>query len=495
MKIIAKYWLLVALWVSASVFPAQAQSPTLDPSFIVTSAVRMNFGGMGAVWFQDVLRQPDGKLVVAGDFRSINGRPALRVARLLPDGQVDTTFTAPPADGDISTVALQADGKLLVGGRFTTLGGQSRIGIARLLSTGALDPGFFSPFGGGPPPFAYSDVTKIVVQPGRGILVLGGLTPIGSTGPGTVYVARLLEATGARDATFQPAFTTFDTRDVLVRPGGELVFAGRPHQIGGQPCLVWGTLPDGALDPAFVPLPGPDPLSQSFGLARDPATGHLYVMATNAGTGLRIEPVRLLPTGVRDPSFSTAGVFLPVGGGVANSLAVQPNGRLLLGGDFPNPGGGFFGSCRLLPGGALDPSYNSRRGPYTTVSKVLVQPDGALLFAGIFQEVVGLPVSGLARMLDPNVLSAHAPASPDDEPALLAWPVPARDVLHLRLPAGRMARQAALLDALGRVMLCQTLLAGQLVPVLPTAGLPPGGYLLRVTFASGPPAYRRVVVE
>lgn len=495
MKTIVKRWLVAALLAGASASATRAQSPRLDPSFIITSAVRMNFGGAGIASFQDVLRQPDGKLVVAGDFRSINGRPAPRVARLLPDGQVDTTFNAPPADGDISTIALQTDGKLLVGGRFTTLGGQSRIGIARLLPSGSLDPGFLSPFGGAPPPYAYSNVEKIALQPGRGILVLGSMTASG-TSMGGFFAARLLEATGARDLTFQPGFNTYYCNDVLVQPSGRLVFAGSPRLLNGQPCYVWGTLPDGALDPAFVPLPGPNAYSRAYHLARDPATGNLYAVIDPAsGLGLGLEPVRLLPNGARDPSFSVAGVFPQSTVGGVNSVAVQPNGRLLLGGGFPTAGGGFFGSCRLLPSGSLDPSYEPTYGPNEYVRKVLVQPDGALLFCGAFQEVRGLPVHCLARMLDPNVLSARAPAGPDESDELVAWPVPAREALHLRLPAGRVARQAALLDALGRVVRRQALPAGQPAPALPTAGLPPGAYLLQVTFADGPPAYRRVAVE
>ena len=484
-------WSLASLCLSLAAGPARAQSPRLDPSFHIISAIGPQTGPQ-AGWppgISDVVLQPDGKIVVGGSFSSVNGHPSGSVARLLPDGQVDPTFTAPSADGPVRSIALQADGKVLLGGDFITVGGQSRIGIARLLSNGALDPSFLSPFGGNPPPFAYSSVDKIVVQPGRGILTLGSMIPIGSTGQGGVFAARLLEATGARDPTFQPGFNTYLCFDVLVQPSGHLVFAGTPHLFNGRQCTVWGTLPDGGIDPAFVPLPGST--IRAHGLARDPATGKLYAAVPASATGLDFEPVRLLPNGALDPTFSTLGVF-PNTLGFTTSIAVQPNGRVLLGGGFPTPGGGFFGSVRLLPSGALDPSYDARLGPGAYLAKVLVQPDGALLFAGLTQ-VQGLPIDGLARMLDPNVLSARAQPGADDE--LLAWPVPAREALHLRLPAARLARELALLDALGRVVRRQEVAAGEAAPTVPLAGLPPGGYLLRVAFAQGPPAYRRVVVE
>ena len=486
-------WVIVAVCLGLLPLAIQAQSPTLDPAFLLTSATGRppNYGPV----IGDLLLQPDGKLVVAGDFVALNGRPAINVTRLLPDGQVDTTFAAPPVDGEVVSLALQADGKLLIGGPFTTVGGQSRIGIARLLPDGTLDPAFRSPFGGGPLPLnAYSNVEKIVLQPGRGILVLGLMIPVNPAFGRGFYAARLLEATGALDPAFQPGFSTFGTRDALVLPSGHLVFAGEPHLLNGQQCNVWGTLPDGALDTAFVPLPSPTPAASvplAYGLVRDPATGNIYVVL-GPGLSLVSEPVRLLPNGVRDPTFSTAGVFSGSAVGGVRSVAVQPNGRLLLGGPIPTAGG-FFGSARLLPGGALDSSYGPNWGPGSGVLKVLVQPDGKLLFAGAFTGAAGFALNCLARMLDPNVLGARARA---EAPDLAVWPVPARDVLHLRLSnAGGGPCHVALLDALGRVVRAQDVAAGQGTPTLPTAGLPPGAYLLRVAFATGPPAYRRVVVE
>ena len=50
-----------------------------------------------------------------------------------------------------------------------------------------------------------------------------------------------------------------------------------------------------------------------------------------------------------------------------------------------------------------------------------------------------------------------------------------------------------LLDALGRVVLTQAV--AQPALTLDVAALPPGTYLLRVAYASGPPATRRVVLE
>src|SRR5438105_11095295 len=77
-----------------------------------------------------VVVQPDGKILLGGDFTTLapNGGATVtrnRIARLNPDGTLDTAFN-PNASGHVTTIAVQADGKILVGGEFTTIGGQPR---------------------------------------------------------------------------------------------------------------------------------------------------------------------------------------------------------------------------------------------------------------------------------------------------------------------------------------------------------------------------------
>jgi uncharacterized delta-60 repeat protein len=83
---------------------------------------------------QSFALQTDGKIILAGAFTVIGGRPHSRIARLNADGTLDNTFNA-TADNGIGALAVQADGKVLLGGYFTTLSGQPRAHIARLNST------------------------------------------------------------------------------------------------------------------------------------------------------------------------------------------------------------------------------------------------------------------------------------------------------------------------------------------------------------------------
>src|SRR5208282_869382 len=69
--------------------------------------------------------QPDGKVLMGGYFTQIQpfGGPGTgngHIARVNPDGSVDTSFT--PIAGDVvRTIVLQPNGQILIGGQFTTV--------------------------------------------------------------------------------------------------------------------------------------------------------------------------------------------------------------------------------------------------------------------------------------------------------------------------------------------------------------------------------------
>lgn len=108
---------------------------TLDTSFHTS----VGFNGPVEV----LLEQPDGKLLVGGSFTTYNGQPAVRIARLLANGNLDPTFG--PGTGASSTVralALDVQGRIVVGGQFTTFNGVSQPFVVRLMPNGAPDPAF-----------------------------------------------------------------------------------------------------------------------------------------------------------------------------------------------------------------------------------------------------------------------------------------------------------------------------------------------------------------
>jgi uncharacterized delta-60 repeat protein len=82
-------------------------------------------------------------VLLGGSFTTIAGVSRNRIARLNSDGSLDTTFESSSGPNlQVNTLALQSDGKVLVGGQFTSINGVSRNRIARLNSDGSLDTGF-----------------------------------------------------------------------------------------------------------------------------------------------------------------------------------------------------------------------------------------------------------------------------------------------------------------------------------------------------------------
>lgn len=90
-----------------------------------------------------LLIQPDGRVVIAGRFTTVNGQPRNRLARLNADGSLDATFApVSGANNSIRSLALQPDGRVIIGGQFTSYDGVVRGRIARLMTNGTLDTGF-----------------------------------------------------------------------------------------------------------------------------------------------------------------------------------------------------------------------------------------------------------------------------------------------------------------------------------------------------------------
>ena len=87
--------------------------------------------------------QPDGRVLVAGTFTNINGVARNNLARLNSDGTIDPTFTiGTGANAQINALALQPDGRVLIAGDFTTFNGGAAPLVARLNTNGTLDATF-----------------------------------------------------------------------------------------------------------------------------------------------------------------------------------------------------------------------------------------------------------------------------------------------------------------------------------------------------------------
>lgn len=79
-----------------------------------------------------MLMQPDGTIILGGNFYSINGTSRNNIARFDANGNLDTLFFPTGANTVVNSLARQANGDVIVGGQFSNFAGYSRSGIARI---------------------------------------------------------------------------------------------------------------------------------------------------------------------------------------------------------------------------------------------------------------------------------------------------------------------------------------------------------------------------
>jgi uncharacterized delta-60 repeat protein len=436
-----------------------------------------------------LVRQPDGKLLLGGNFTELNGQPVHRLVRLTANGAVDAGFTASTGvvRGVVTCLLLQPDGKVLAG---------TAQGLNRFETTGTPDATFAASSA------AYG-ATSLAIQPDGKLLV--GVLYTGSVGGVGFNRLVRLTSTGTFDPTFvrantatTPTGTIGITDAVLVQPDGRILVGGI-FQASGQAAVgrVVRYETTGALDPTFnntLAFTAANGASSSanriYSLAFQP-DGKLLVGGNfGAISGTQHYGVaRLVANGTPDASFASTAVLT----GPVYSVAQQPNGRVLLGGNFTNAGtaGTVNNLARVLDNGSTDASFTNAAAPNGTVRTVVVQPDGAIVLAGNFTAVGGQPNVDIARITASNVLAVAAPASVAAHTT--AWPVPAHGQLHIAPDQTAHPLTLELLDAVGRPLRQQpaTSAAEQ---TLNLDALPAGVYLLRVQYTAGT-VTRRIAVQ
>jgi uncharacterized delta-60 repeat protein len=337
--------------------------------------------------------QADGKILVGGIFTTLGGQSRTNIGRLNADGTLDSGFS-PGAGGSypyVKSLALQADGKILVGGSFTTLGGQACTNLGRLNSDATLDSGFRSGADGG-------EVDSLAVQADGKILVGGWFTTL--SGQTRDHTGRL-NADGTLDTGFNPGAIGVNSAvySLAVQADGKILVGGYFATLGTQTRTNLERLnADGTLDSAFNP--GTNGEVDSLAVQSD---GKILVGGTFTMLGgqTRTNLGRLNADGTLDTGFNPG----PVGGGFyrgVDCLALQADGKILVGGGFTNLCGqpcNYLG--RLNADGTLDSGFNPEPGPVDysgSANSLALQADGKILVGGGFWTLAGQPVSGLCRL-------------------------------------------------------------------------------------------------
>ncbi|HEX8197861.1 MAG TPA: BACON domain-containing carbohydrate-binding protein [Pyrinomonadaceae bacterium] len=346
-----------------------------------------SFNPNASDFVHSVVIQQDGKILIGGDFTSLGGQSRSRIARLNTDGSLDESFN-PNANNRVNKITIQPDGKILVAGSFTSIAGQTRYHLARLNPDGTLDSSFADPNIGN----QFSEIYSTVLQPDGKILIGGTFPTVG--GQARRYMARL-NSDGSLDNSFNPDPNS-SVAEIVVKPDGKILFSGVFKTVSGQNRFGLAQInADGSLDAAFNPISSFD---SGFVWAILLQPDGKILLGGNGIIMGRQNLARIHADGSLDTSFSS----LTFDYGI-DDLARQPDGSILIAGGFSLVNGQTRkGLAKLSADGLLDPFFYPNTGNTNHSAAVLtiaVQPDGKILVGGAFNIIGGQTRNNIARII------------------------------------------------------------------------------------------------
>ncbi len=354
-----------------------------NPATGISSGANTNFNAQTPVSIltRCIAAQPDGKMIIGGNFTRYNGQPRRFIARLLTDGSVDATFGANTLrgfDNTVTTIAVQPDGKILVAGDFLFYGNTRRNNLARLNADGTLDASFnpVSQING-----RVQNIKKIKLLSGGKILLVGGFVNFNLVN--TIKNMVVLNADGTVDNGFVSPITVGIVDDVLPNADGKYV-------VGGN----------------FLQLP---------------------INGTNTFRSL----FRLNADGTVDNTFNNGNATT---NGSVQTLLLLADGKILVGGDFSFINGSSRnGLVRLNADGTLDASFPVITSPALAFNPILApvamyeRADGSYAIAGrvearvsnILRRWQGVTIVSAAGVIAPAIYTSNfrvfgSPINPTD---------------------------------------------------------------------------------
>lgn len=331
--------------------------------------------GTGANWIvYDTAIQSDGKIIIAGDFVNYNGTAINRIARLNTNGTLDGTFN--PGTGPssrVDTASIQSDGKIIIASAFYTYDGTVTNGICRLNANGTLDSTFNVGTG------INAQILTTSIQSDGKIFIGGWFTTFNGTERN--YIARLND-NGTLDTSFIPG-TGANSRvfTTSIQSDGHLIIGGSFNRYNGIGCGRIARLnANGTLDLPFNPGTGADRDILTTSIQSD---GKIIIGGEfSFYNGIpRNYIARLNANGTLDITFNPG----TGANGLIRTVAVQSNGKIIIGGDFTTYNGTIISRiARLNSNGTLDVTFNPGTGADSEVKTVSIQSDGKIIIGGDF---------------------------------------------------------------------------------------------------------------
>lgn len=329
--------------------------------------------------------QPDGKILVGGNFLHYNNTIVNPIVRLNLDGTIDTSFNlGTNFNAQVLTIELQPDGKIIVGGYFTSFNGNTANYLVRLNSNGSYDISFAttnSLYGNNEPV-----VNSIALQP-DGKLIVGQSNKV-----------KRYNSDGTLDTSFS-TITTFgeDVHKIKLLSNGKFYVATGEYVFSTQTSTIAELRrynSNGSIDSSFTTVS----YNNSVNDIDIQSDGKIIVVGdfTTVSGSTQNRVVRLNTNGTKDTTFN-----LGTGPNYnVYKVIVGPSDEILIGGGFGQYNGApNWGVKMLNPNGTENAFFNPGHGLPGSVYSLMYQPDGKILVGGNITGYNGYTVGGLVRLL------------------------------------------------------------------------------------------------
>jgi uncharacterized delta-60 repeat protein len=350
--------------------------------------------------------QSDGKIIVGGNFSLWNGTLVNDIVRLNTNGSLDSSFylnTGVGFNGPVTATEIQSDGKILIGGMFNTFNGTSVLRLCRLNTNGTLDLTFNQGTGLNGSP------NDIAIQNDGKIILVGGIASYNGTARNNIL---RLNSNGIIDLTFNPGSGTDQPiKTVSIQSDGKLIIGGTFFRYNNiiKHCLARINT-NGTLDASFKLKVGSYSGSNNLFTSIIQNDGKIIIGGgfTDCDSLFRGAIARINSNGTLDNSFLPAIGFNDrlLGSDRVNVIEVQSDGKVLVGGNFTSYNDKLSRRLvRLNTDGSLDLSFNIGIGVYDSLSRytgninsIAIQNDGKILIGGLFRYFNNNQVYSIARL-------------------------------------------------------------------------------------------------
>jgi len=382
----------------------------------------------------------DGKTLIGGRFSKYNGEIRHRMARLLPDGEVDPSFVPPNLTSKTVTgLASQSGDKVLIAYEYELPSGHTVRNLMRTLPNGQPDDSFITGSG------FNNSVTRMVVQDDNKIILAGHFTQYNDTAANRIL---RLHPDGVIDHTFDAGYgANMQIESMLITTNGKILIVGQFSLYDSVAANRIALLnPDGSLDESF----SADVNGIINNVAKDP-DGKIIIGGsfTQIGNDSINHVARLHSDGSLDTTFQSGLGFSAPG---LLRLVVQNDGKIVAGGAFVSYDG--FPSARLARinrDGSFDTTFLIGTGANRRVRALAVQNDGKILAGGDFTEINEIGRNRIARLFD---------RSPDgirpvigSQETIRVFPNPAGSDIFVEAQAVRGNTTIRFYDMQGRIVL------------------------------------------